>query len=224
MLCVTVALAALLNACSLDDDRNNMPDVPVSYVAIYNAIPDAPELDLTVDNRLIVPRAFRFGDNTYYQNFYTGERNFQVTPYGANNIVADTTVALLEGNAYSLFMVDEYSKAKILMTNDSAALSEEGKVKVRLINLSPDASSVSLKLQDSTDAVIGDQAFKDASSFVVLEPGRYNFEVVPSTGEDTIAVSDVELQAGAVRTLVVRGYRNPPAGNNHALSVEVVRN
>ena len=65
---MVVALAALLCGCSLDDN-NNVQNVPVSYVSIYNGIPDAPELDLTVDSRLVAPRGLRIGDNTYYQNF-----------------------------------------------------------------------------------------------------------------------------------------------------------
>lgn len=223
MLFLVGALTALLSGCQLDDN-SNVPEVPVSYVSIYNAIPDAPELDLTVDNRLVVPRGFRFGDNTYYQNFYTGERNFQITPYGANNVVADTTVALTDGNAYSLFMVDEYSKAKILVTNDSAALSEEGRVKVRLINLAPDALPVSLHLKDGSSTLVENQAFKDASEFVGLDPGTYDFEVVSSGADAPIVIPGVELQSGAVRTFVLRGYRNPPAGNTHAASVEVVVN
>lgn len=216
-------LALLLMRCDLDDDSNVQP-IPISYVSIYNAIPDAPDLDLTVDNRLVNPRAFEFGDNTYYQNFYTGTRKFEVTPYGADNVVADTTITLVDGNIYSIFMVDEFSKAQILVTNDSAALSEEGKVKVRLINLSPDASPVALKVKDDANTLIQNQAFKNASGFVELNPETYDFEIISSGGEEAILVPGVDLQSGAARTIVVRGYRHPPAGNTNVISAEVVIN
>src|SRR5690606_29363363 len=116
---------------SCDDDNNYQP-IPISYVAIYNAIPDAPALDLTVDSRLINTRAFAFGENAHYQSFYPGVRKFRISPYGADNVVADTTLNLAIRNAYSIFMVDKYENAGIIMTNDSAAVSAEGKVKVRL--------------------------------------------------------------------------------------------
>ena len=217
------SLTLLLTSCDLDDDDNVQP-VPVSYVSIYNAIPDAPELDVTVDNHLINPRAFDFGDNTYYQYFYTGTREFQITPYGANNVVADTTLTLVDQNLYSLFMVDVLSKAQLLITNDSAAISEEGKVKVRLINLSPDASPVSLKVKDDSNALTQNQAFKNVSGFVELDPNTYDFEIISAGGEQPILVPDVDLQSGAVRTIVVRGYRNPPAGNTNVIGAEVVIN
>lgn len=220
---VLASLTMVLTGCDLNDNNNN-PSVPVSYVSIYNAIPDAPELDVSVDNRVINPRAFDFGDNAYYQNFYTGERNFQITPYGANNVVADTTLTLVDGNAYSIFMADEYSKAKILVTDDSAARSEQGIVKVRLINLSPDALPVSLKAKDDENILIGAQSFKSASAFVELDPKSYDFEIISSGGEQPVVVPGIDLQSGAVRTIVVRGYRNPPAGNTNAISAEVVRN
>lgn len=219
---VLASLTMFLTSCDLND--NNNPSVPVSYVSLYNAIPDAPELDVSVDNRVINPRAFDFGDNTYYQNFYTGERNFQITPYGANNIVADTTLTLVDGNAYSIFMADEYSKAKILVTNDSAARSEQGIVKVRLINLSPDALPVSLKAKDDENILIEAQSFKSASAFVELDPKPYDFEIISSGDEQPLVVPGIDLQSGAVRTIVVRGYRNPPAGNTNTISAEIVRN
>jgi len=213
--------AILVASCDMDDDNNVQP-IPVSYVSIYNAVPDAPELDVAVDSRLVNPRAFRFGDNSYYQNFYTGERKFEISPFGADNVIADTTFTLADGGAYSIFMVDEYRKAQILVTNDSAAFSTEGKVKVRLINLSPDASPVSLKL--NTNELIQNQAFKSASAFVELDPNSYNFEIISSGGEQPILLSGIDLQSGSVRTIVVRGFRNPPAGNTNVISAEVVRN
>ncbi|HTF21879.1 MAG TPA: DUF4397 domain-containing protein [Chryseolinea sp.] len=220
---VLASLIISTTSCDFNDDNNGQP-TSVAYVSIYNAIPDAPELDITVDNRMINPRAFEFGDNTYYQNFYPGQRAFQITPYGANNVVTDTTVTLVDGNAYSFFMVDEYSKAQILITNDSAAVGEEGKVKVRLINLSPDASPVSLKLKDGENTLIENQPFKNASSFLELDPGTFDFEIVSSGGEPSILIPNIDLQSGAVRTIVVRGYRNPPAGNTNAIGAELVRN
>lgn len=222
-LCALTLTAILLISCDMDDDNNVQP-IPLSYVSIYNAIPDSPELDVTVDSRLVNPRAFRFGDNTYYQNFYTGERKFEISPYGASNVIADTTLTLAEGNAYSIFMINEYSNAQILVTNDSAALSEEGKVKVRLINLSPDASPVSLKLSNNANILVKDQAFSSASDFVELDPSNYDFEIISSDGEEPIQIPDVDLQSGAVRTIVVRGFRNPPAGNTNVISAEVVQN
>ena len=219
---VVIASAVLLTSCNLDDD--NVQPVPVSYVSIYNAIPDAPELDVTVDSRLIMPRAFEFGDNTYYMNFYVGQRNFQITPFGANNVVVDTTFTLADDNAYSLFMVGDYDNAELLVTNDSAAMSEEGVGKIRLINLSPDASPVSLRIRDGEGILIDEQAFKNASAFVEVSPDTYDFEILSATGELPLRIDDVELKSGIVRTIVVRGYRNPPSGNTNALSAEVIRN
>ena len=128
---VLASLMILLSSCDLDDDNNDVQPVPLSYVSIYNAIPNAPDLDISVDNRLISPRALEFGDNTYYQNSIV-VLAIEITPYGASNVVADTTPTLVDGNIYSVFMVDEFDKAQILVTM-TAQLYEEGKGKIRLI-------------------------------------------------------------------------------------------
>ena len=223
VLAMTASLTLLFASCDVDNDNDVQP-IPVSYVSLYNAIPDAPELDLAVDNRVVSPRAFEFGDNVYYQNFYTGTRTFQLSPFGADNVVADTTITLVDQNAYSVFFVDQLANAQLLVTNDSAAISKEGKAKVRLINLSPDASPVSLKVKDEVNTLTQNQAFKTYSGFIELDPGTYDFEVNSSTGEAPMTVPDLDLASGAVRTIVVRGYRNPPSGNTNAISVQVVRN
>ena len=50
-----------------------------------------------------------------------------------------------------------------------------------------------------------------------------SFVISPAGGTDElISVSDVNLRSGKFYTIIARGFKNPPAGNNNALSVEVI--
>ena len=53
MLVAILLLAGVMSAC-LDDDERPIEPVPHGYVAIYHAAPDAPGLDITIDNRELI--------------------------------------------------------------------------------------------------------------------------------------------------------------------------
>lgn len=224
ILAICAAMALVATACDDDDDANIEP-VETAYVSLYQASPDAPDLDIVVDNRRINTYPFNYTDHTGYLRFYTGERNLKFGPYGASNVVTDTTVTFEEGNAYSVFVVDEYTNLGILMFEDNEEPPAEGNTLVRFINLSPDAPSVDLMVAGETEAMFADQSFKEISGFMEVTADQYDFEVTGSEdGEVLLNVPDINLQAGWYYTVIVRGYTSPPAGNNNILSAEVIVN
>lgn len=213
---LVLASMLFLGSCKVDD--NVQPAIPVSYVALYNASPDAPALDVDVDNRRINAQPFNYADYTGYLQFYTGKRHFTVTPAGANNIAVDTTVTFVENNVYSVFVADNYNRASLLILNDSADAPATGKAAVRLINLSPDAGTVHLSVKGQSELGTG-QAFKGASSFLTVDAGSKAFVI---TGDGVSLEVPVDVQDGRFYSLVVRGYKAPPTGNTSVLSAQVL--
>src|SRR5688500_2158624 len=126
------AFAVLLISCSLDDENATDP-IPVAYVSIYHASPDAPELDVYVDERAV--NRLEFTDYTGYLNFYTGDRKFKINSFNASNTLIDTTVNFVDGGFYSVFIVNNLPNVETLTVRDSAGAPAEGKAKIRFINL-----------------------------------------------------------------------------------------
>ena len=218
------SLVLMMVGCNLPND-NAIQSIPVSYVSLYNVSPDAPDLNIQVDGRPLGYNRFAYGDHTSYLQFYTGNRHFRIGPYGADNVVIDTTIQLVDNKAYSIFIVDEYNKASVLVLRDSASTPAVGKAKIRLVNVSPDAGSVQLKVKDATGQLIGSKLFKQASDFIEVDAKSYNFEVT-SEGNNGIhlQVPDVNLMQGGLYSILVRGYQTPPTGNTNVLSAEVIVN
>jgi len=222
MIVCSIALVLLLASCLDDDDRQNQP-VPLAYVSIYHGSPNAPELDVLVDDKAI--NRLEFTDYTGYLNFYTGDRNFKINPFNASNALVDTTINFVDGGFYSVFIVNDLSSVEALAVRDSASSPGSGKAKVRFINLSPDAPALDLSSTENSAPVFTSQAFKKPSEFLEVDAKEYAFDVKTSGGTDSlVSVSDVELREGNFYTIIVRGFANPPAGNNNELSVEVIRN
>ena len=224
MACVIVCTSLLLASCDLDNDTDGIQPVPVAYVSLYNASPNAPALDVIVDNRQITNYPFEYTDRTAYLRFYTGSRNIKLTPRGASNVAVDTTVTLEADKAYSLFVADEYNKASLLVFTDTASAPAAGKALVRVINLSPDASAVSLGEKGVSNVIAADLGFKQGSGFTQVDAKTYDLEITSGdNASKTLELPDIEFREGAVYTVVVRGYSTPPSGNTNVLSAEVIR-
>jgi hypothetical protein len=214
-----VGILLLASAC-LDDDNQNLEPIETAYVSLYHASPDAPDLDIIVDERRINNNPFDYGEYTGYLRFYTGARNLRFGPYGASNVVVDTTLELADNKAYSIFVVDSYQHADVLVTEDSGEPGE-GQAMVRFLNLSPDAPAVRLDSSGTGAPLFDDQAFKEPSAFKAVDAGTYDFNVTTG-GQTLLEMPGTEVFAGRYYTIIVRGYQTPPAGNNHVLSSQVL--
>lgn len=220
-LCLS-ALVLVMASCIDDDDPKNDP-TPLAYVSIYHGSPNAPELDVFVDDRQI--NRLEFTDYTGYLNFYTGTRNFKINPFNASNALIDTTITFEDGAFYSMFIVNSPSNVEAITVRDSAAAPASGKAKVRFINLSPDAGALDVVSDEGAAPLFASQEFKLPSGFVELDADNISFVIHSAGGNDElVTVSDIELLSGRFYTIIARGFANPPAGNNNALSLEVITN
>ena len=220
-----IAFVVLLTACADLDDSGTSP-TPVAFVSLYHGSPDAPDLDVIVDNRSIFSQKFEYTDYTGYLNFYTGNRHFKFNPFNASNALVDTTLNFVQGETYSVFVIDRLSGIEALLVRDSSATPAAGNAMVRFVHLSPDAPAVNVSVIGETGApLFGSQSFKAASNFKEVSSKTYSF-AVKAAGNDTalLTVPDITLRAGKYYTIIIRGFTTPPVGNTNSLSAQVVPN
>lgn len=207
--------------CNLDsDDPEPLP--PVAYVSLYQASPNSPDLNIILDDKIIT-NDFEYTDHTGYLRFLTGTRTLEFGPAGASNIVIDTTMKFEGNKAYSIFVVDTYQEADVLILDDDTEAPAAGKAKVRFLNLSPDSPEISLFEVDGTTPVAAGQAFKEEASFVEVDAKKYNFVVKNTTGDDVVlSMPNAVLLEGWTYSVIVRGYKTPPGGSTSVLSSELI--
>ncbi len=212
-----------LLAMSCDDGGSDAePLPPVSYVSLYQASPNSPDLNIILDDKLI-NNEFKYTDHTGYLRFVTGERTLEFGPAGASNIVADTTLKFEEGKAYSIFVVDTYQNADILVLNDDTDAPASGKAKVRFLNLSPDSPELNLQEVEMSSPLFTGLEFKEPSEFVEVDARKYNFAVKTTSGENVVlSLPNAVLLDGWSYTVLVRGFKTPPGGSTSVLSAELI--
>jgi hypothetical protein len=219
-----IALVFFLSGCLDKDDNNNIQPVPVGYVSIYHAAPDAPLLDISVDNNRINNQPLGYADHSGYLNFRTGNRNIKFSTVNAASALIDTTFDVSEGKAYSVFVINRLSHLETLVVQDSAAVPATGKAMIRFVQLSPDAPAMEIGISgNNTAALFGSTNFKNATEFKEINANNYSFEI-KAAGSSNVLVSakNISIQPGGYYTIVTRGFVNPPTGNTNVLSVEVL--
>lgn len=219
---VIAMLSVILTACN--DDEDPIAEIPVAYVSIYHAAPSGQALDVIVDDEQINAGPVEYTDRSGYLRFRTGTRNLKFTPYNGDNILAEADVEFSQDVAYSVFVYElENEDLDILVANDDTSPPATGKTKIRFINLSPDAPALSLVAEQLDDPIFEDEVFEEATDFKELEAKVYSISI-EGDGTTLMSIDDVLLVEGRAYTILVRGYYNPPSGNDNDLVSEIITN
>jgi len=208
----------MLSSCKKDEE------VTKSYakVLVTHASPNAPGVDLLVDNSKQNTAALNFPSNTGYLQVEAGTRNIKVNVSGTSTTVINADLALSKDQNYSVFAIDSVSKISALVLTDDLTAPASGKAHVRFVHLSPNAPAVDVAVTGGA-VVFGNKAFKDYTAFTPLDVGTYNLEVrVAGTSTVALPLPGITLQAGKIYTVFAKGFLG--GTGSEALGAEIIAN
>lgn len=208
----------MLSSCKKDEE------VTKSYakVLVTHASPNAPGVDLLVDNSKQNTAALNFPSNTGYLQVEVGTRNIKVNVSGTSTTVINADLALSKDQNYSVFAIDSVSKISALVLTDDLTAPASGKAHVRFVHLSPNAPAVDVAVTGGA-VVFGNKAFKDYTAFTPLDAGTYNLEVrVAGTSTVALPLPGITLQAGKIYTVFAKGFLG--GTGSEALGAEIIAN
>lgn len=214
-------LPLLFFSMSCDDDDNPTTPQPQSNVLVVHASPDAPGVDLLVDDAVAATN-LQFPDNTGYLAVDAGTRNVKVNVTGTTTTAIEADLNLAADVDYSVFAVDEVADITALVLQDDLTAPATGNAHVRFVHLSPDAPAVDITLDDGT-VVFGNQAFKGSTPFTPLPAGTYDLQVrVAGTSTVALDLAPITLNEGVIYTVFAKGFL---AGTGEqALGAEIIVN
>lgn len=171
-------------------------------VRAIHASPDAPEVDILVDNEVVLS-SVPFKAASDYLTVLSGKRNFKVNAAGSNATVIDATPKLSAGIDYSLLALNFLSNIEPLLVVDDNSAPAPGNAKIRVIHASPDAPEVDVLVNDA--AVLSNVAFKMASDYLEVPAASYNIKVNAAGTDITVIDADLSLEEGKVYTAIALG-------------------
>ena len=178
-----------------------------SSLSVTHASPDAPAVDIYIDNSKVTTTPFSFSNTTgYLKNLISGKRNIKVNVAGTTTNVINADITFDGNKNYSLFAIDSVSKLSTILTVDDLTTPAAGKAHVRFIHLSPDAPAVDIAVVGGP-VVFPNSSFKSVSAFTPLGAGTYNLEVrVAGTTNVALTLPSITLESGKIYTVYAKGF------------------
>jgi len=213
-----VMIAAILTTTSCKKD-----EVTYANVLVAHASPDAPGVDLLIDNSKVNSAALTFPANTGYLQVETGTRNVKVNVAGTSTTVINADLALEKDKNYSVFAVNTVANIEPLVLVDDLTAPASGKAHVRFVHLSPDAPAVDIAVASNGTVVFGNKSFKESTAFTPLDAGDYNLDVrLAGTSTVALVLPTITLQAGKIYTVFAKGLAGGTGAQ--ALGAEIIIN
>lgn len=218
---VALPLAVSMTSCK-DDDEDPAPVAEKSSIMVTHASPDAPGVDLLVDNSKVNTTPLVFPNSTGYLSVAPGTRNVKVNVAGTSTTVINADLPLVKNNFYSVFAVNTVANIEPLVVEDDLTAPASGQAHVRFIHLSPDAPAVDIAV-DGGSVVFPDVTFKEYTDFTPLAAGSYDLEVrVAGTTTVALDLDPITLQAGKIYTVFAKGTLT--GTGSQALSAQIIVN
>ncbi len=176
-----------------------------SKVMVIHASPDAPGVDLLVDNN-IAGTNLEFPNNTGYLSVTATTHNIKVNVSGSPTTVIEADLDFMKGKSYSAFAVDSVASIGALVLEDDLSTPASGNAHVRFIHLSPDAPAVDITTTDGS-IVFGNRSFKEYTEFTPLPAGTYDLQVrLQGTTTVVLPLNGIAIEDGKIYTVFAKGF------------------
>jgi len=199
---------------------------PVAYVSFYHDSPDAPDLDIQLENQVINKQGFKYAAYSGYLTLAPGQHQIKFTPVSAANAFIDSTLTFKEEKVYSLFAINTKQDMELLAIQDSVKTPATGKANIRIIHLSPDAPAIDISTTGTTGTALANNlSFKGHTEFLELASDKHTIQAkAAGTNDLLLTATDLQLEAGKTYSLLIRGFKTPPTGNTNGFSAQLVTN
>jgi hypothetical protein len=193
----------VFTGCS-DDEEVVAPMPSTSKVLVTHASPDAPGVDILVDNTVAATN-LTFPNSVGYAELTAGTRNIKVNVTGTSTTALQANLPLEANKNYSIFAVNTVSSIEAIVLEDNLTAPASGKAHVRFIHLSPDAPAVDITTTSGA-VVFGNYTFKQASAFTPLDAGTYDLQVrLAGTSTVVLDLPGIALAPGKIYTVFAKG-------------------
>jgi hypothetical protein len=234
-------LAASLASCRKDADRPGSP--AVAYLMVYNGSPDF----YGASSMVLINNSYK-GDRSYNDNGggLVGAFNFSRYSFVDTGVyqVAFTDTArqaeqvhkltqlkveFEDGKHYTMYFMDSLGYYEMMTTMDDVA-ADPLQAKIRLVDLSPDAGTVHLRIDTMAIDAIKNVSYRTVTGYTSVKPDvkpgiRIMYTEAGTGTERTLIRKSFPLEAGKCYTMILRGYKAPSDGNvNKTINLSTITN
>ncbi len=207
LLTLLLATSALTAACSDDNNNNTAPDGQ-ARVRVVHASPDAPAVDVLVDDAVALSNVPYLAASDYVE-LADGGHNVKVNAAGTPTTVIDTSVDLADGTDYTVIASGLVDAIEPIVLTDDNSTPPAGTARVRAIHGAPSAPAVDVYVTapdadlETASPVLSNVAFGDVADYLEVPAGDYQVRVT-AAGTKTVVIDSgaLTLASGQVHTAI----------------------
>lgn len=210
----TVAYAAAVDSNQVTDQHQDSQDT--SYLRVVHASPDAPAVDVRVENETVLSNV-SFGAVSDYLALPAGTYNVSILANGTETAVFDGAVTVEPRSVTTVAASGEVTQDgetpfEPVFFEDDAFTPGENQSALSVVHLSPDAPAVDITAGNGSVVLADNVSFQNASDYVSVPAGNYTVEIRPATAGNNgsvVTTVDVSLEGGEAYSALALGYLNP---------------
>ena len=200
-LSAVVAVIVLASGCHNGGRAQNSTDLRV-----MNAVIDAETLDLLVDDN-VRASALAVGTTSSYSEFDSGTRDVKIRSATLGTVLVEKSVAFASANQTLILYGKRNAIATTLLTDDVASPSS-GKLKLRVVGLSPDAGAVDVYVAageiDGVPPTISSVTYTGLTDYTEIAGGSYRLVFTTASTKEILFQSAArDLSSGAKLTVAI---------------------
>jgi hypothetical protein len=204
---LTLLLAATAMTAACDDDDNTGPEGE-ARVRVVHASPDAPDVDVLVDDSPVLTDVPYLATSDYLV-WAPGSRNLKVNAAGTATSVIDADVNLVDGTDYTVIASGLAAEIKPIVLEDDTSEPAAGIARVRAIHGAASAPAVDIYVTapdadlDTETPTLTNIVLGDVADYIEAPAGDYQVRVT-TTGTKIVVIDSgtLTLESGQVRTAI----------------------
>ncbi len=178
-----------------NNNNYNQRQMPMGYVRVIHTVPDAPNVDIYANDKLIVSN-LAYGKYTDYLTVPKG--NYKISLYVAgtkDSPVLSEMLTVNNNSKLTVAAIGNLSDIELRQIMDANEVNKNGKAMIRFLHLSPNAPAVDITLPDGT-VIFGNVSFDHITPYIDVMPMNYTLQVrVAGTDNVVLTVPNLNLDA-----------------------------
>jgi len=190
----------------------------LSYIRFFHASPDAPAVDIYINQRLVAKK-LKYKSFTPYLGLILGDYTVEIYAAGTyTNPVIKSNVNIPSKSIFTAAAINELANIQLYVIPDPIIPPLNNMARLRFIHLSPNAPAVDFTLSNGMD-IFPDVSYKEITNYKSFINSRYTFQL-RLAGTDTIVLTVPNILLRPARNLTA--YAVGLAGSNPPLQMLIV--
>jgi hypothetical protein len=190
---VSAAEAPLTAVVAVDD--TGTPAAGEAWVRVLHASPDAPAVDVKVDDADVLTDV-AFGTISDYLPVPAGTYNIKVCAAGTTTCVIDADLTFADGSRYTVAATNLLASIEAQVLEDTVA-PVAGQAQARVVHFSADTPTVDVLTQDGSATIVDALAYPNATGYLSLAPGSYDLKVCADADNTVCPLDPASLDLAA---------------------------